>query len=441
MGSEQSKGQAKSTSNQPRKAYSLNCAICEGIFYDPVFLPCGHTFCRICFDVHWELERTRKKCPCPQWTCNLRWEWKPKLRTDEELRAQAERARENLVSSKLCGDGSAWRANEREPSLDRTRASISLQLHLYHMENTPVHLWKSSEQKMAPTPSHTNLPGPDHYHEACRKLVETFPEWRTRRIEVLKMLFKMIVQLRKRKRDGKISKATGASAGIVGGAMVIAGLALAPLTFGASLGLTIAGTATGVAGSITAAGSSIAVLVMNKASTKEARANVENDKIAGARFAEVVCWVYSVATERDVVTMDTLVSESVSVKGGTEAPSGTAETAKVTVGGKMAGGTVDIVKSSTALVKVGAAGYSNTGNNVALAVAKGVAKGGMRITGFAVAAVFLGVNILNLISATISAHRNNPSQIEEHWQEKYSDLKLHLIGMAKINDYFERNRN
>ncbi|XP_078471071.1 uncharacterized protein LOC144733161 isoform X2 [Lampetra planeri] len=391
MGSEQSKGQAKSTSNQPRKAYSLNCAICEGIFYDPVFLPCGHTFCRICFDVHWELERTRKKCPCPQWTCNLRWEWKPKLRTDEELRAQAERARENLVSSKLCGDGSAWRANERS--------------------------------------------------QACRKLVETFPEWRTRRIEVLKMLFKMIVQLRKRKRDGKISKATGASAGIVGGAMVIAGLALAPLTFGASLGLTIAGTATGVAGSITAAGSSIAVLVMNKASTKEARANVENDKIAGARFAEVVCWVYSVATERDVVTMDTLVSESVSVKGGTEAPSGTAETAKVTVGGKMAGGTVDIVKSSTALVKVGAAGYSNTGNNVALAVAKGVAKGGMRITGFAVAAVFLGVNILNLISATISAHRNNPSQIEEHWQEKYSDLKLHLIGMAKINDYFERNRN
>ncbi|XP_061434164.1 uncharacterized protein LOC133359673 [Lethenteron reissneri] len=266
MGSEQSKGQAKSTSNQPCKAYGLNCAICEGIFYDPVFLPCGHTFCRICFDVHWELERTRKKCPCPQWTCNLRWEWKPKLRTDEELRAQAERARENLVSSKLCGDGSAWRANERS--------------------------------------------------QACRKLVETFPEWRTRRIEVLKMLFKMIVQLRKRKRDGKISKATGASAGIVGGAMVIAGLALAPLTFGASLGLTIAGTATGVAGSITAAGSSIAVLVMNKASTKEARANVENDKIAGERFAEVVRWVYSVATERDVVTMDTLVSESVSVKGG-----------------------------------------------------------------------------------------------------------------------------
>ncbi|XP_032834594.1 uncharacterized protein LOC116956854 [Petromyzon marinus] len=258
------------------------------------------------------------------------------------------------------------------------------------------------------------------------------------------MLAGMIVKLRKRKRDGNISKVTGSSAGIAGGIMLITGFALIPVTFGASLGLSIAGTAMGVAGSITAAGASIAVTVMNKASTKEATENIEKDKIAGEKLAKVVESVSSAASEFEVVTMGTLLAKRVCAKGGTEAPVDTAETAKVAVGGIFAaGGTVkgvvNIVKNSKALVKVATTG-AIVADDVASAVVKGAVRGGLRIAGVAVISLLLVVDVVSLIRTGVELHKDNPSETEAHWQETYDDLKLHLISMEKINDYAQRIR-
>ncbi|KAJ7390041.1 hypothetical protein OS493_027566 [Desmophyllum pertusum] len=52
-------------------------------------------------------------------------------------------------------------------------------------------------------------------------------------------------------KDAGIAETVGGSTSVAGGGMAIAGLLLAPFTAGLSLGLTIAGTATGVAGSAT----------------------------------------------------------------------------------------------------------------------------------------------------------------------------------------------
>ena len=56
-----------------------------------------------------------------------------------------------------------------------------------------------------------------------------------------------------------VNKATiaGATAGIVGGGLMIGGLIAAPFTFGASLGLTIVGATIGTAGGVTTAGAKI----------------------------------------------------------------------------------------------------------------------------------------------------------------------------------------
>ena len=70
--------------------------------------------------------------------------------------------------------------------------------------------------------------------------------------KALKIIDDCCSQLDKVAKDAGIAGAVGGGAGIGGGAMAIGGLLLAPFTFGASLGLTAAGTAIGAAGGVTA---------------------------------------------------------------------------------------------------------------------------------------------------------------------------------------------
>ena len=66
--------------------------------------------------------------------------------------------------------------------------------------------------------------------------------------------------------DVLIADRVGTGVGIASGALVIGGLIAAPFTAGLSLGLTIAGTTTGVLGGITSAGANITGYVISKQS-------------------------------------------------------------------------------------------------------------------------------------------------------------------------------
>ena len=79
-------------------------------------------------------------------------------------------------------------------------------------------------------------------------------------------------------RNVNISRITGALVGIGGSGIAILGFALAPVTFGASLGLTIGGVAIATAGGATAAGASIVDIVIAKTGVKEAQEQIDFDQ-------------------------------------------------------------------------------------------------------------------------------------------------------------------
>ncbi|XP_076358794.1 apolipoprotein L3-like [Tachypleus tridentatus] len=103
------------------------------------------------------------------------------------------------------------------------------------------------------------------FHDELRKILRedetarlhfiyNFPLWISTREDSITSLKKVETELNKTKRDVNISNIVGSSAGIVGGVVAVVGLALAPLTAGVSLGLSIGGASLGTAGGLTAGG-------------------------------------------------------------------------------------------------------------------------------------------------------------------------------------------
>ena len=91
--------------------------------------------------------------------------------------------------------------------------------------------------------------------------------------------------------DTGIVKTTGGSVGILGAGMAIAGLVFAPVTFGSSIGLTIAGAATGAAGGLTSLTGNIVQHFNNKADQEEAKKEMDDfmkwEKIVNTEFKKL----------------------------------------------------------------------------------------------------------------------------------------------------------
>ena len=104
-----------------------------------------------------------------------------------------------------------------------------------------------------------------------------YPSWKKKREETMRTIKEMIDWLNKVQFDVNVSRLTGASAGIVGGGLALAGLILIPFTFGASLGLTISGVAVGGSGAVISNGASIGSMSWDVAYKKKLGALLEED--------------------------------------------------------------------------------------------------------------------------------------------------------------------
>ena len=104
--------------------------------------------------------------------------------------------------------------------------------------------------------------------------VEEWPLVHDTSIEKIQMT---IENLRVHHRNVNISRITGSTASIAGSAMAIVGFILTPFTLGVSLGLSIPGIALAVAGGGTAAGASIADVVLQHTNVTEAQKQLKHD--------------------------------------------------------------------------------------------------------------------------------------------------------------------
>lgn len=110
-----------------------------------------------------------------------------------------------------------------------------------------------------------------------RKAVELWIPVRKMTIIVFIHVRNIAEKLREYHKKVNITRIAGSSASIGGAILAIIGFGIAPVTFGASLGLSIAGIGVAVAGGATAAGASIVDTVTQKANVKEAQEIVRRD--------------------------------------------------------------------------------------------------------------------------------------------------------------------
>ncbi|KAK7939957.1 hypothetical protein WMY93_003283 [Mugilogobius chulae] len=106
--------------------------------------------------------------------------------------------------------------------------------------------------------------------EACNSFMLSFSEAEHRMLEFLSELEDSAVQLDRMNKGARISSVTGSSVGAVGGVLSIIGLALIPVTAGASLALTMTGVGLGITSGVNSAVTTATEIGVNHTQQKRA---------------------------------------------------------------------------------------------------------------------------------------------------------------------------
>lgn len=108
------------------------------------------------------------------------------------------------------------------------------------------------------------------FGEKAKGFISLFGERYSRMFQFLTDLEQTAVQLDKMKKGSNISAVVGSSVGIAGGVCTIVGLALAPITVGVSLGLTVTGAGLGITSGVNSLVTGITETAVNNYQKKKA---------------------------------------------------------------------------------------------------------------------------------------------------------------------------
>ena len=146
----------------------------------------------------------------------------------------------------------------------------------------------------------------------CSKLLKDFfslyPSWRDERIQCIRNISYLADEMERHHRNVNIVQLPTVGLGILGGVLTITGIALAPVTFGASLGLSIAGGVVGVGAAATGAGATITDLALAKKKKKEASECFENHKRKTAELTELIQKIATCSDEIDKSFSDKVIA-------------------------------------------------------------------------------------------------------------------------------------
>lgn len=158
--------------------------------------------------------------------------------------------------------------------------------------------------------------------------------WATERREILKELESFRDEIQRQAKIHSIGSITYSSVGLVGGGLAIAGIVTAPFTFGASLGLTVAGIVTGVTSGVAGVTHGAVKFGIVKKQCNNAKTSLENHDKSCKEMKSLLELL-----KQDIDTIEA------SIKDGNEL-----KTSFVGEGFQGVGGTVGVVKGVVNLV-------------------------------------------------------------------------------------------
>ena len=135
--------------------------------------------------------------------------------------------------------------------------------------------------------------------QLCSDFITMFPAWAEERSKCMDNIRAIADKIDHHHSNVNVAQLPAAGLGILSGVLVITGLALTPVTFGALLGLTIAGTAVGVASAGTGGGASVMDMVITKRKVKEAHTCFEEHKITTVALIKIISGIVQMIEEID----------------------------------------------------------------------------------------------------------------------------------------------
>ncbi|RXM91412.1 Apolipoprotein L3 [Acipenser ruthenus] len=307
--------------------------------------------------------------------------------------------------------------------------------------------------------------------EACRRIkllkyfVQMYEKEKKEIKELLTELKGIADELDKVDRHCIIAKTTRSSAGVVGGVLTIVGICLAPVTAGVSLGLSIAGTATAVAGTVTSGGAQIGKHVQDGKANKrvteileiihtkiialsksckialpQCNWNIEDAALTGivkkrfcaaaAGLVDAAVVTAAVVTAANVVidiavSLDAVAGVTPNLNDDGGAVAGVAVGASVVNGGRVLAGLVDDAAAAASAGRVGA-GLVDDAASVALK-STGRIVGGIAAGVFVVwDAVLIGLNAKKL-------HEGSPTERAQEIRKLVETEELELAKLEEVN--------
>ncbi|XP_053495163.1 E3 ubiquitin-protein ligase TRIM58-like [Ictalurus furcatus] len=96
----------------------FSCPVCLDLLKDPVAIPCGHSFCKVCINGFWDQEDQKGVYSCPQ--CRDTFTPRPVLRRNNMLAEVVEKLKKTEVSSCFCEHDTESGASDRSEKQVRT---------------------------------------------------------------------------------------------------------------------------------------------------------------------------------------------------------------------------------------------------------------------------------------------------------------------------------
>ncbi|KAI1884504.1 hypothetical protein AGOR_G00227060 [Albula goreensis] len=280
------------------------------------------------------------------------------------------------------------------------------------------------------------------FRGAALQFIGLFSQRSSRMREFLEALEEVAVQLDRMKMGASISSVAGSSVGFAGGVVSIIGLALAPVTAGASIALTLVGVGMGVTSGVNSLATGIAELSVNSQQGKKAneifQSYMEDVETLLDCLEQVAC-----STEPDVVpgVVDTVkgvvrvAGATAGVGKGLDAIVDCASAVKVLRGEEVvtnaARVAVQEVKAARNLPNVAAdlTDFGQLAKGTPLALSKSARAGFIALN-----SIFMGLDLFFICKDSVSLARGSKSDVSKVIRGRASLWKIELDAWERIQN-------